>query len=201
MEGLDQYGGLEGITKWAEYLSNNSEFADFVKAQQDALNQPEGQQSQEDLSQYDEDTRKALELVDQRAQAIADQRLAEAMAQRVDPIANKYKEENLQASISKMDETYGEDWHEARDTMAKLANELPAELQDNPNFEALDDLFWKAMRIDGKRDDFAAKLYSKKLEKAKSHSTERPASTAGLAAPKKANTVAEAFAMAKASHN
>lgn len=192
LSSLDSYGGLEQMQQWASYLNNNESFAEWVKQEQTKERDNHLGLDNEDL---DDDTRRALDLVRKEAEYIADQRIKEAMQNQVDPLVAENKERSLQMNMDKMDETY-DDWREVQDEMSELAAKLPPELQDNPTFETLDDLYWKAMRTSGKMETFAAKQYEKRLESRKATSTEKPSSV-GKGSSKKAMTMAEAFAMAK----
>ena len=45
-----------------------------------------------------------------------------------------------------------EDFDDYKDTMIELAAKLPEGMQDNPTVEDLKDLYWKAVRHDGKME-------------------------------------------------
>lgn len=192
---FEQYGGLEQIQEWISYLQDNPRFAEFMKQEQSRQHDDHLGLNGEDL---DDDTRRALELVRKEAEYIADQRIKEAMKSQVDPIANQYKERMLEENINAMDNKYGDDWREVQDTMAELAKQLPLEVQDAPSLDTLEDLYWKALRVSGKMDSFAAKSYEKKLAAKKAKSTDRPSTNAGKSAFRKPMSIQEAYEQAKA---
>ena len=60
LTGLDQYGGVDQMSQWAAYLNDNPRFAEWVQQEQ-ARDRDNHLGIDENL---DEDTRKALEMVD-----------------------------------------------------------------------------------------------------------------------------------------
>ena len=197
MQGLDQFGGVEQMQQWAQYLSDNPRFARWVQEEQ---TREHDSNLGLDGEEIDDDTRRALDLVRKEAELIADQRIKQAMKEQVDPIAAQYKEQLLTENLSKMDETY-DNWRDVQDKMAELANDLPPDMQDSPTFETLDDLYWKAMRVTGKMDGYAASQYEKQLRERKAHSTEKPATSSASTGNKKAETMTEAYQQTIASQN
>lgn len=196
-ETMDAFGGSEQLVQWATYLQNNPRFAEFIQAEQ-ARESDEQMGYSDDM---DDDTRQAMDLVRKEAKRIADIQIQEALKDRVDPIANRYKEQQLDSNLNQMDEKFGDSWRDVQDEMAVLAEKLPLEVQDAPNFDVLEDLYWKALRTTGKMDGVMASMYEKKLNIKKAHSTERPASNAGPGQAKKAMTMQEAFAQAQLNTN
>lgn len=193
-EQMAAYGGPEQMMAWMQYLSSNPSFAEWVQSQQ---NQEQKQDLGFNTEDMDEDTQKALEIVEKIAGNKAAALIEEAIRSKVDPITNTYKEQVLENNLDIMDETYGEDWREMQDVMADLAAGLPKDVQDSPSFEDIEDLYWRALRKSGKMDDYAAKAYEKKLSSKKAHATEKPSSANSKGAPKKAMSIAEAFELAK----
>lgn len=194
MAKLESFGGVEQVAEWVSYLSKNPEFAKWVQSQQGG---EESVKEAEPNPEYDEDTQRAIDLIRKEAESIADQRIKDVLKSQIEPIANKYKEQSLEANMKQMDEKYGAEWRDVRNTMAKLANNLPDNIQDNPDFETIEDLYWKAMRVDGKFNDYAKSVYEKEILSKKSHMTEKPSSSSAKIAPKKANSMIEAFELAK----
>lgn len=188
---LDSYGGVDQITQWANYLQTNPRFADWAKQEMEraAYGIPGGEQ-------LDDETKKALELVRNVSREEANRLLQDAMKAKVEPLAEKYKAQLLERNFATMDEKY-EGWRELQETMAELGEQLPPDKQDNPTFEDLEDLYFKALRTSGKFENYAAKIYEKKLAAMKSKSTEKPPSAAPNASPQQFKSIAAAFEYAK----
>lgn len=198
---LEKFGGPSQMVQWAEYLSNNPRFSEWVKSEQ-------GQSALGKLgiddSQLDEDGKKAYDTVRKISEAIADNiadaKVKQVLQREIAPLSEAYKQQLLEKHFENMDSKYGKEWHEMRDTMSELSENLPAQLQDRPTFEDLEDLYFKALRKAGKFDSYAAKQYQKTLTEKKQKATEKPGTT-GESAPQPARTIQEAFAMAKRAHN
>ena len=196
-EKMAAFGGSDQLVGWASYLQGNPRFAEFIQAEQDRENHEQMGYSDD----MDDDTKQAMDLVRKEAERIADVKIQEALRDRVDPIANRYKEEQLESNLGQMDDKFGDSWREVQDEMAQLAEGLPLEVQDAPSFDVLEDLYWKALRTTGKMDSVMAGMYEKKLNTKKAQSSERPASNAGQGQAKKAMTLEQAFQMAKQNAN
>jgi hypothetical protein len=190
---LEKYGGPDQLTQWADYLSNNQEFAKWAQSQHDknVLGTQE---------EVDPDQQKALDAVRKIAESIVDQRVKDLYQKDVAPLSEAYKQQMLQGHFEKMDSKYGKDWHEMRDTMSELSENLPKSVQDRPGMEDIEDLFFKALRKTGKMDTYVKHQYEKELTAKKAKSTERP-STTPQAGSKSATSIQEAFEMAKRAHN
>lgn len=196
-DAMAAFGGSEQLVEWASYLQGNPRFAEFVRSEQERESNEQSGFSDD----MDEDTRQALELVDKRAEMIADRKVREILESQINPIANRYKEQQLDSNLDQMDEKFGDSWRDMQDEMAVLAEKLPLEVQDAPSLEVLEDLYWKALRTTGKMDGVMANIYEQKLNTKKAQSSERPASNAGQGQAKKAMTMQEAFAQAKINTN
>lgn len=189
---LEKYGGPDQLAQWADYLSSSNEFAEWVKSQQNrnVLGTPE----------VDEEQQKALDAVRKIAESIVDQRVKDLYQKEVAPLSETYKQQMLQSHFTNMDKTYGEDWHELRDVMSELSEQLPQKVQDQPTYEDIEDLYFKALRKTGKMQTYAKKMYEKELSAKKAKSVERPAPVPA-AGPQPASSISEAFAIAKRMHN
>jgi hypothetical protein len=191
---LERFGGPDQISQWAEYLSNNPRFAEWVQKEQSSkvtgLNEDE----------MDETTRKAYETVRKIADNTADQKVQAILRNEIAPIAEEFKKQLLNTHFKSMDDKYGKDWHELRDTMSELSADLPARVQNRPTLDDIEDLYFKALRRTGKFDAFAAGQYQKKLTEKKARSTDKP-SSAAPSAPRQYKTIQEAFADAKRQAN
>jgi hypothetical protein len=185
---LSPYGGTDGILQWAEYLSSNTRFADWVKQEQQR--QILGNQSES----VDPETQKAMDIV----QKIADQRIADAMKREVEPLAESYKQQIISGYMKQMDsDPMYAGWRDLQATMSELADKLPETTQDNPSLETLQDLYWMAARKSGKIQDLMAKQYEKVLKEKQKKTTDRPIGNAGQSIPVKPKSIREAFEMAK----
>lgn len=188
LKALEQYGGVEGITKWAEWLSNNERFGEFLKAEK------QGKILGTSGEEVTDETRKAMDVVEKIATEKAQQIVQEAMNTQVTPMAESYKQRLLDENFKAMDGKYGDNWHEFKSTMTELAGQmLSQEVQDNPTFEDIERLYFSAALKDGKMEEMQAKAYEKRLKGTKSKSTGKPgpASTAGEQPP--ATSIAQAF--------
>ena len=189
---LEKYGGPDQLIGWADFLSNSQEFAQWVQSQQNKniLGTPE----------VDEEQQKALDAVRRIAESIVDQRVKDLYQKEVAPLSETYKQQMLQSHFEGMDKTYGADWHEMRDVMSELSEELPQNVQDNPSYEDIEDLYFKALRKTGKIQTYAKKMYEKELSAKKAKAVDRP-SSAPQAGSKPATSIQEAFEMAKRTLN
>ena len=183
------YGGVDKLVESAQYLQNNPRFQEWVKEEQERSYYGDTQQ---DLT---DENRQAVEIVER----IVNQRVEQALKDRVAPLENGYKEKSLAENFGKMDGIYGSDWREQQTSMTKLAESLPKSVQDNPSLEDIQDLYWNSLRRDGggKFEAMQAKMYQKKLESTKSKSTEKPSSVPTGRLGQKISSMAEAFNVAK----
>ena len=189
-EKFNPYGGADGILKWAEYLAGNPRFAEWVKTEQ----QKQALGSQDSQEDVDPETKKAMDIV----QRIADQRIAEAMKERVEPLAESYKQQVISGYMKQMDgDPMYAGWREYQSAMSELANSLPDGLQDNPTMDTLKDLYWMAIQRSGKLQQVMAKTYEGIVKEKQKKTTEKPTNNAGTSAPVKARSIREAFEQAK----
>src|SRR3972149_6594074 len=188
---LEKYGGPDQLTQWADYLSTNQEFAKWVQSQQN--------KNVLGTEEIEPEQQKALDAVRKIAESIVDQRVKDLYQKDVAPLSQAYKQQTLQGHFSAMDSKYGAEWHEMRDTMSELSESLPQSTQDRPSLDDIEDLYFKALRKNGKMETYARKMYEKTLTAKKAKSTERP-STAPAAGAKPATSIQEAFEMAKRAH-
>jgi hypothetical protein len=188
---FEKFGGVEQLLESAEFLNNNERFAEFIKSerQRDAY----GFES----SEMDDDKKSAIGLVETIATRIAEEKVQEILGSQIEPLTNAQREASIEKSFGSMDEKYGSDWRELQDAMIELSDGLDPKAQSNPSFENIEDLYFKALRQSGKFDDYAAKTHQKRLEAMKKKATDKPASKGGSEAPKKANSIQEAFEAAK----
>ena len=191
---LERFGGPDQITQWADYLSNNPRFAEWVKKEQ--MQKTIGV----DESEMDEQTKKAYETVRKIADSATDAKVREILQNDIAPLAEAHKQLILEKHFSTMDEKYGKDWNEMRDLMSELSEDLSQRAQNNPTIDDIEDLYYKALRKSGKMEAFMTKQSQRKLAVKKAMSTEKPGSPAP-SAPRTYKTIAEAFADAKRQQN
>jgi hypothetical protein len=191
---LERFGGPDQIAQWADYLSNNPRFAEWVQKEQ--MQKTTGI----DESEMDEQTKKAYETVRKIADSATDAKVRQILQNDIAPLAEAHKQLILEKHFSTMDEKYGKDWNEMRDTMSELSEELPQRAQVNPTIDDIEDLYFKALRKTGKMESFMTKQSQRKIAVKKAMATEKPGSPAP-SAPKQYKSIAEAYADAKRSHN
>jgi hypothetical protein len=190
---LSQYGGVDGIVKWANYLQANPSFAKWVQDQQQGQNYSA---LGIDPANVDDETKKALQTVDEISKRNAAQIAGQLYKQNIEPLANTLKDKTLQDHFSQMD-TKHEGWREVQDVMRTLSDDLPPQVQDNPSYTDIETLYFKALSQSGKFDDYAAKQYQKRLEKKKGQSIEKPTTASGDKDQPQAKTIQEAAEQAK----
>lgn len=194
MKQFESFGGPDQIMQWADYLSKNPRFTEWIQKEQ-------GRNTMGvDESEMDESTKQAYQAVRHIAENIADAKTRQLLQQEIAPLSNAYKEQLLDRHFTDMDKKYGKDWHEVRDKMSELSESLSGKIQDRPQFSDIEDLYFKALRETGKFDSYAAKQYERKLTEKKAHATDKPR-PAGDSAPKPARTIQEAFEAAKRLHS
>jgi hypothetical protein len=191
---LEKYGGAKQLREWADYLSNNPRFADWVKQEQakNVLGVDESTMSDEQ--------REAMKLVRNMASLEAQEQVSKVVKDQIQPLAEAYKQQILDTHFKTMDSKYGNDWHEMRDIMSELSKELPESKQNKPEFDDIEDLFFRAVRKAGKYESYAAKVYEKKLTEKKSKSSDRPKTSSGES-NLKPKSIQEAYEIAKRMSN
>ncbi len=187
---FEPYGGAEQVLQWTDYLSKNPDFAQWVA----------GQKSKTalgiDESQLDDNTKAALDAVRKIAKTVVDEAVGNLRAQEIAPLNESQTQELIDRHFEAMDKKYGEDWREMQDLMSELSDELPDSVQSRPTLENFEDLYFKALRKANKLEAYAAKKLQKTITEKKGKATDKPAA-AGESTPKKATSIAEAFAQAK----
>lgn len=171
MKNLEAFGSPEQISQWAGYLQNNPRFADWVKTEQ--------ARSAGYAEDMDEDQQKAFDVVRNLTKQEVDARISEIRKNEIAPLTEKYKNQVLDGHFSSMDGKY-EGWRDMKDMMGDLSESLSQQVQDNPEFEDVEDLYFKALRKSGKFDAYAAKIHENKLKEKKKQSTgEKPTDHSG----------------------
>ena len=183
---FDRFGGQAQVYQWIDYLDGNPKFAEWVKSQQEEnlYGQP--------ASEFDADTKQAMELVER----IVDERIQGAMKTQVAPLADSYKSRLLQETFKTMDGKFPE-WRAVEGTMESLSHGLPPEVADNPSVTDLEALYFRALAEEGKLVDFGKREYERTLEALKNTNTEKPTAGGSKQGYTKSNSIAEAFAAGK----
>ena len=188
---LDKFGGMDGIQKWADWIAQNEQAIRKMSADE------QYNVAGIDMANADDETKRAIQMIETITDQRVKQQVEQAMKEQVQPLSDSFKKESLDKNMNELSDKYGDSFEDLRDEMATLSEKLPAEVQDNPSLEHLEDLYWKALRTTGKMEDYASNVYKKQLEDKKSKSTEKPDSPAGKSAKTQATSVAEAFRMAQ----
>lgn len=144
----------------------------------------------------DPDAQRALEIVQQEAERIAEEKIA--------PFKRAQLEAKISTTFSEMSKKYGPEWQTLKPKMRDLLDGWKARGLVGPNvdqdfdFEFVEGLFLQAA---GRDPEFAAKQYQKRLETKRAAATQSESGTpAAMVAPKEANSMAEAWAAAKREH-
>jgi len=191
MKGLDDFGGLDGVSSTLAYLRSNEDFHKFVEAQRnkDAYGF--------DQSEIEPEQKSAIDLVEKISNKSVSDAMDRVIAERLAPLEKKIKETELNKVFSGMDDKYPE-WRGLQDVMGDLAERLSPDVYSDPGFEDVEALYHLALSKAGKFDDYAAKRYQHMLEQKKKNDTGKPAAHAGQSQPGRATSWKEAFEMAKA---
>jgi hypothetical protein len=188
---FEPFGGPEQVLQWTEYLANNPDFAQWVAQQKSKT------VLGVDESQLDDQTKSALKAVREIAKSVVDEEVGRIRRTEIAPLNEAAKQQLIGSHFDTMDKQYGAEWHEMRDLMSELSENLPQETQDRPTFDDVEDLYFKALRKSGKLESYAAKKLQKTIAEKKGKATDKPTG-AGESKPAKATSIAEAFRLAKA---
>lgn len=190
-ERFSKFGGVEKVNQYMDFFTNNPRFAEWLQEEQkrELLGDI-------DITNMDDEQKQALNVVQKLAQQVSKQMTDQLYKEKIQPLADTYKEQLMDKSFAKMDENHP-NWREMQTEMEKLGSHLPKHIQDNPQYEDFEDLYFKSLRVTGKFDDYAASLYQKKLEKKKANSSDSPPTTTGKGMEKPPTNIVEAFQRAK----
>ena len=95
-----------------------------------------------------------------------------------------------------MDEKYGDSWHDMKEKMSELSEDLSERVQDNPTFKDVEALYFRALVEENKMDSYAAKQYESKLKNKQAKSSTKPASP-GESTPSVIKNMMDAYSLAK----
>jgi len=187
LKALEQFGGVDGAKQALDYIMNDPEFSSLIEARS------KGEAPVQE--EYDEDTRRALELVEK----IADKKNQDFYSRHVAPIVEKAQRESLDKAAKDMDGKY-EGWREYNQDMIELAKKEAAQgISREPNLETMEELYLKAVLKRGDFEKVAAQSYQKVLAQKKKLSTDKPESPP-KGADKKPSTLMESLMAAQKKH-
>lgn len=191
---LDRFGGFDKVVQWADTLSASPEFNQWV--------QDKNKQTYYgyDPNTMDAESKQAIELIEKVSTFKAQELINQIVDKQVTPIVEANRKATIQTHFAALEQKYPK-WRDVADNMDKLSEQLPANISDNPSAKDIEALYLMAIVDAGKVEDFAASIYSKKLETKKSQTSAQPPTNTGNANPKSAKTVREAFEMAKRALN
>lgn len=184
------FGGVDQLLGTVNTLVSDADFVKWYKAKSEGMPNIEG------LDANDPEVRKAFNAI----KTMASMEVKRELEARVRPLEDALKEKNILSHFSEMDKQYGADWRQFEETISELSYNLPEKIQNNPTFEDIEDLYIKALRKNGKFDEFVSKRYAKMVEGKKSKATDKPSTTPGAAKHARATSIDEAFAIAKRIH-
>lgn len=182
---FSSFGGFENVLKYSKYLSDNPRFKTWLEEEKKISIAGEERAS-------DPEFQKAISIVNK----LIDDRLSSALNRDVKPYTEAFAKERLTKTFAKMDEQY-EGWKDVSDLMADIGEAtFPQEVLDNPSYDVLETLYFRALSKSGKLNDVMAKSYEKKLQKIKKLGSGQAGVTPK--GKKAAGSLREAFEMAKA---
>jgi len=164
-----------------------------LKSDPDFIEWAKGRIAKEQAGSDDPDTRRALEIIDQRAMKIAQQMVAPIMATHI--------EQRTERIFSDMTKEFGDDWRAHQPKMLEILQDGIRRGHFHPSVETNFDLkFVKTLYAAATSDDpnYAARQYQKRLDKKQAQTTvSTPGPSPSALGTGKANTLDEAFAAAK----
>ncbi len=179
---FEQFGGPDSVLKQAADLTSNERFQKFMQEEQARANGME-------LDKLDPEQKAAVEYVQRLVNQSIESRLA--------PYYQKERELRVNTIMEQMDKDYGKDWRDMTQDMRKLTANLPPEVQNNASFETVEALYLQALKRSGKFEDFAAKMYERKLQEKKTKATPKPGSNQDGKNPVKITSFEDAARAAK----
>ncbi len=166
-----QYGGIDRMAEMIQYATTNPEISAAIqKAQQT-------QGTGINMDELDDQGKKALELVDKIVENKLAARLQEYQTHEIDPIVDAHRVDRVEKLMGQMDEKYGDRWSDSLDSMKNLSETLPRNVLVNPSFNDMEDLFFKALRSEGRFDDFMGETYQQTIQEKKKRSVSKPKTT------------------------
>jgi len=185
---FEAFGGEDSLLQQANALIADPAFKEFMERRQ-----AQSEYGIDPNTIQDPEAKAAIKLVQNIVNSAIEKRYATDVA----PLQQQAKKAAFQETFSQMDNKYGNEWHSMKNVMAEIAGTLPKEFQENPSFDNLESLYFVALQRSGKMEEYAGKYYQKTLEAKKAKAMPKRESQTGTPS-KKVNSLADAFALAKA---
>jgi len=175
------YGGVDGLLKTAEYLTQNERFQKFLKEEQTR-----------NLTGSNEET------IDPEQQAgieMARKIAREEAMKEVKPLLEKAQKEHINNVFKEMDSDpiYGDMWKNYKKEIAEFSKMLPMEKQNSPTVKDLKILFLAAIESRGDTEKIMAKIYENKLNKAKANSISKTGDSIDKSAKRQFSSIKESY--------
>ena len=190
-----RYGGPEKMGEILDFVTTDPEMLAILQQKTGGSNQ-----LGIDTEGLSEEGKNALRLVDQIAEKRIEKALQDYDARvqsKLSPVLEKQRERELDGFMDKLDKKYGEEWMESLETMETLAQSMPEDVLENPTMDDMEDLFFKALRKEGKLEQFVGKQVTQKTRQKKSRSVGRSNSTDLEGASEKPKTMFDAAKIAE----
>lgn len=188
---LESYGGVEQVTKLAEFLTTDPDFAEWVRSKQ--AKDSYGFNPDE----TDDETKKAIAMVEKIVQKQIGQALNPILEQHIRPLNESVQASKLAENFKLMDDKYGDLWRDYEPDMKEKAGDLDPKVANKMSFKGMEGLLWSVIAEKGHTDRFAQKIYQKSLEGKKKKSTGEPTKPIPASGEGKAKTIEEAWNNAK----
>ena len=166
-----QYGGVDKMAEMIQYATSNPEISEAIKrVQQQEI-------AGVNVNEMDDEGKKAVEMVEKIAQSIVDKSLQSYQTSEIDPIVDSHRVDRVEKLMGQMDDKYGDRWADSLDAMKKVSESLPRNVLINPSFDDMEDLFFKALRTEGRFDEFMGETYQEQVKEKRQRSVSKPRTT------------------------
>ena len=167
-----QYGGVDRMSEMIQCATTNPEIAAAIQKVQQT------QGTGINMDELDDQGKKALELVDKIVENKLASRLQEYQTHEIDPIVDAHRVDRVEKLMGQMDDKYGDRWGDSLEAMKTLSEDMPRNVLVNPSFDDMEDLFFKALRTEGRFDEFMGETYQQTIQEKKRRSVSKPKTTA-----------------------
>jgi|TARA_Y100000310_G_C20599624_1_gene772327 hypothetical protein len=165
------YGGVDKMAEMIQYATSNPEISEAIKrVQQQEI-------AGVNVHEMDDEGKKAVEMVEKIAQSIVDKSLQSYQTNEIDPIIDSHRVDRVEKLMGQMDDKYGDRWADSLDAMKKVSESLPRNVLINPSFDDMEDLFFKALRTEGRFDEFMGETYQEQVKEKRQRSVSKPRTT------------------------
>ena len=163
----EKFGGLENMAAWANYIATDKDFVSLMEVKSGKAKPPVVADTPEAKAAYDIIT------------SIVESKLGEFRSlvdKAISPVITETHEKRAMDVISHLDKI-DPDWKVVGKTMGELLQRLPDSVKENPSKDDIEDLYWTAIRREGKLDEAFKKRYEAdvKAKKAKNMTLSTPA--------------------------